>query len=463
MTRVHPSAKRSSPALRLLGGVLVLLALLLALLISQAVRIRAGAEAYLYGYPLVIMELSRQGSAAAVGPENTLRRVRRFPAADFKAVVRPNVDTLYTSAFINADQGPWVFEMAANAQRYALMPFMDAWTHVFASPGTRTTGTGPASYLLVGPGWQGTPPPGLTLLRAPTQMVWLIGRTQTNGVADYATAHRLQDGLSLRSLADWQAGRPTPEPAWRAAATPPVAPIAQMLAMDVSTFFGHLARLMQANPPHAQDRAMLDQLARLGVGPGQPPRWGWLERQSVALGRSLADWRIGQALRDTAGAQQGWRTPPANLGDYGSDYATRAAVAMVGLGANLPADSLYPSTRLDAQGQPLHGDHRYRLHFAAGQLPPVRAFWSVTAYGMDDFFLPVATGRYAIGDRDPLQYNADGSLDLWLQAEAPEEARRSNWLPVLRGQPFQLTARLYWPEPAALGGTWTMPGLERQR
>lgn len=450
-------------ALLLVGG---------GVLLMQRERIRDGAEAYLYGYPLVLLDLTREHAAASLGPANQLHRARRFPTADFKGVVRPNVDTLYTTAFIDMARGPWIFEMGPNAQRHELMPLLDAWTNVFAAPGTRTQGTAGGRYLLAGPGWQGRPPPGLTLLRSPTRWVWLIGRTQTHGADDHALVHRLQDALSLRPLnaaeADDEA-EPAPAPATTAAAPSRVGdaapPTRQMQAMATTQFFQRLAALMVDNPPAPADAAMLATLARLGVVPGQPVRWGPLDTASMALGRWLADRGIGQAIQAGGRRVQGWSTPPAQLGRYGTDYRLRALVARVGLGANWPEDAMYPHADVDDQGRPLHGRHRYRLHFAAGQLPPVRAFWSLTAYGHDNFLLDLAPGhpqpRHALGSHDALQPNADGSLDLWIQADPPPPAQRANWLPVRADQGFLLNARLYSPLQPALDGRWGMPGLQR--
>jgi hypothetical protein len=447
--------------LRWLLGLVAAFSLVVAALLAKADHIALGAQAYIFGYPLVIMDLTRRNAAAVIGPENHLRRVREFPSASFKEVVRPNVDTLYTTAFIDMALGPWVFEMPANTERYEVMPFMDAWSNVFAAPGTRSTGTAGGRYLLVGPGWQGTLPQGLQLLRAPTQLVWLIGRTQTNGAADYGLVHRLQDGLALRSLADWAADQPPTQPAWQPSAVRPLPPAVQMQAMSTETFFEQLAMLMVRNPPAPQDRGMLAELARLGVTPGQSIQWGPTDRWALSLGRWIADFKITQALSRPPELQRGWSTPPANLGAYGTDYNTRAAVAMVGLGANLPADAIYPQTSVDASGQALNGAHRYRLHFAAKDLPPAQAFWSVTAYGADNFLMDHPIGRHAVGDRDALRYNTDGSLDLWVQAQAPAAADLGNWLPVQADQAFILNARLYWPKPAALEMRWSMPAVER--
>ena len=217
---------------------------------------------------------------------------------------------------------------------------------------------------------------------------------------------------------------------------------------------------MVNNPPAASDAAMLAKLARIGIKPGQAPEWNALDRWALALGRWLADRSVARELgrRPTL---RGWLTPPALLGNYGDAYSVRAVVAMIGLGANLPADAMYPSAALDGAGASLHGDHRYRIHFAKDALPPVRAFWSITAYGADDFFIDNPLGRYALGDRDPLVYNPDGSLDLLVQAEAPPAAQQRNWLPVRAGQAFLLNARLYWPKAAALDGSWAMPAVER--
>ena len=457
----------SSPARRLarLKRAIVAIALPLILLVgglyAKSEQIVLGAEAYIFGYPLVIMEVTRANAALTVGPQNQLRRVRQFPGADFREVVRPNVDTLYTTAFIDMSEGPWVFEMAANDQRYELMPFMDAWTNVFAVPGTRSTGQAGGKFLLAGPTWQGAVPAGLTLLRSPTHMVWLIGRTQTNGVADYPQVHRLQDSLKLRSLPAWEAGQDEPQSTWQAAAARPIPPSQQMAAMGTETFFTRLAQLMVANPPSAADAPMMFKLARLGVAPGQAPQWGLLDRWAVTLGRWIADWTVAKELKKPRDLVRGWSTPPSILGDYGTAYNIRAVVAMVGIGANLPADATYPNTRVDGDGQALNGRHRYRLHFKAGALPPVQAFWSVTAYGADDFLIDNPIQRYALGDRDPLVFNPDGSLDLLVQAQAPEGKQQSNWLPVKAGEPFLLNARLYWPTAAGLDGSWGMPAVER--
>ncbi len=453
---------------RTFAAALVLLALVAAVLLAMKDKITLGAEAYLYGYPLVMMETTRIHSAKYIGPENQLRLVRQFPNAQFKDVVRPNVDTLYTTAFISMKDGPWVFEMPANDKRYELMPFMDAWTQVFASPGSRTTGNQGATYLLAGPDWAGDVPNGMTLLKSPTDMVWLIGRTQTNGAADFETVHKLQDRLRLSKwVADSNLSSPSTGsqklaiPVWQVSSEPAIPPVAQMKALSTSAFFNQLMQLMVNNPPVAEDAPLLARLAQIDIRPGQAVNLNRLHQMSFSLGRWIANQRVMKAL-NTKAQDGSWSVPPLHLGRYGTDYNTRAAVAMVGLGANLPEDALYPNTALDHEGKPLNGQHRYRLHFAANALPPVKAFWSITAYGADEFLIDNPINRFALGDRDPLVFNADGSLDLWIQATPPhQKAATANWLPVQMGSAFLLNARLYWPADKALKGQWKMPVVER--
>jgi hypothetical protein len=453
---------RKSMVKRILLVLLGTLVAAAALLFLVKDKIMLGAEAYLYGYPLVMMETTRVHSGQFIGPENQLRWVRQFPDASFKDVVRPNVDTLYTTAFISMKEGPWIFEMPANTERYELMPFMDAWTNVFASPGTRTSGTAAATYLLVGPNWQGEVPHGMNLLKSPTDMVWLIGRTQTNGVADFATVHPLQDRLRLKKFnPSSNVATIKASDSWQRSTAPSVPPVVQMRNMRTPEFFERLMTLMVANPPHADDVPMLERLAEVQLVPGEKVNLTGLNAVCFAFGRWLADAKVRKVL-SVKSSDGTWATPPLNLGAYGTDYNTRAAVAMVGLGANLPQDALYPNTSVDHQGKPLMGDQRYRLHFNANQLPPVKAFWSITAYGDDDFLVENPLKRYALGDRDPLNFNADGSLDIWIQAKEPSTAaQRSNWLPVKDRASFVLNARLYWPKDDALQGAWKMPAVER--
>ncbi len=424
------------------------------------------AQVFAYAYPLVLMDVTREVMTARV-PPNTFGHKRSFPDAGFSAVVSPNADTLYSTAWLDLSAEPVILSLPDTHGRYYLMPMMDAWTNVFASPGKRTTGTRKAVFAVTGPKWTGTLPPGVREIRAPTDMVWLLGRTQTNGKQDYAAVRRLQDQYRLLPLSAWLrdgAARAAAAPASLPAAavvdaeTPPVE---QVAAMDAQAFFTRFAALLPANPPAADDAGMVESIRRLGIVPGAPFSVTALEPSTARAVQEGATAALAGIVAAARHGEQGaeW-TMHRDLGNYGTAYGKRAVVAWVGLGANLPADALYPGTRVDAAGQPLSGAHRYVVHFAKGQLPPTDAFWSLTLYNDKQAFVANPLGRYAIGDRDRLKYNRDGSLDIHIQNSRPPAKQVANWLPA-PPDAFNLMLRVYWPRKAMLDGTWMTPLVER--
>ncbi len=424
------------------------------------------ARAFLFAYPLVLMELTKRQFTApgTVGPGrapvNTFAHVPAAPDASFEAVVSPNVDTLYSTAWLDLSAGPVRLSLPDTGDRYYLMPMLDAWTNVFASPGTRTTGNGAGEFVVVGPGWEGELPVGVEIVEAPTSTVWLIGRTRTDGVADYPAVHAVQAGFRLTPLDGSRTPATDPGPGPVDLIT---APVDQLAALDAATFFAMTAHLLAANPARPADAPVLEALEQLGVVPGRPFDWDALApevQKEITRGTAEGLRQIEEAgRRPRAEFHNGW-LHAYDLGEYGTDYLHRASIAWVGLGANLAADALYPLSRVDADLRPYHGSHRYALHFEAGALPPADAFWSLTLYNDRQFFVDNPLNRYAIGDRDALEYNPDGSLTLLIQHDSPGEARASNWLPAPQGS-FNLIMRLYLPGPRALDGRWYMPGVQR--
>ena len=462
--------------------------------LTEAAAFKNGVQAYLYGYPLVLMDVTRQVGTQpnAKGPHGVINQfvnLWTFPDPNFSLIVSPNADTLYTTAFLDLAKEPIVLHVPDTQGRYYLMQMMDAWTNVFASPGKRTTGTKAADFAIVGPGWQGTVPPGVKKIQAPTNMVWILGRTQCNGKDDYAAVNAIQRQYSLTPLSAF--GKPYTPPGSGPAdpsvdvTTPPVTQVARM---DAATFFNRLARLMKENPPAPADAPMVQKLAGLGIVPGQPfdpaavgpatmkgldkAVWtvkaffdGAAKGTQGALEESAFDQKVFKLLNSavqklTLNVQNGWIIPPMQLGRYGTNYAFRALVALIGFGANLPEDAIYPMARVDGDGKPLNGAQRYVLHFAKGQTPPVKAFWSFTMYNSKQAFVPNPIERYAIGDRDKLKFNPDGSLDLYIQNQSPGKDRESNWLPAPQDD-FNLALRMYWPQPAVLKGAWKPPAVQR--
>ena len=426
-----------------------------------------GALAYMYGYPLVLMDATRKAMTdpdGGLAPSNHLVHIRVFPDPLFRQVVRPNCDTLYSNAWLDLSAEPMVLSIPDMTGRYYVMPFMDAWTNVFAYVGKRTTGNGPGHYLVAGPGWKGTAPQGLKVVRSPTNMVWLIGRIQTNGKSDFTNVHRLQDQITLTPLHRWQKGEPNPgftkkhDPSGSRTRSP----AAMVAKMDVKAFFSALNRLMGEQPPADADAPALKTLAEFGIAPGQPfhlEELGLIRRLMLTKAVEVTRSKLYEIIRSDRSSENNWAVIRKGIGDYGTNYSLRALVAMIGLGALAPVEAAYPNADRDGKGQPLDGTHRYRLHFDAGKTPPVNAFWSLTMYDEHGFLIDNPIQRYAIGDRDALEFNPDGSLDILIQHERPE-AKTSNWLPAPAGS-FAVTMRLYWPKADFLDGSWKLPPIEQ--
>jgi hypothetical protein len=318
--------------------------------------------------------------------------------------------------------------------------------------------------VIVGPQWKGKLPSDVKEIKSPTNMVWLIGRTQTNGKEDYAAVHAIQDQYKLTPLGAWGKDYKPPDNAPVAPGidvkTPPDEQVANM---DAAKFFARLNTLMKDNPPANADASALSRFAAIGVAPGTPFDLKSLDpavAKSVEGSVKSAQAKIAANAKNPHGKKvNGWDVMT-NLGRYGTNYLFRSIVALVGLGANLPEDAIYPRVTEDTDGQPLNGANRYVVHFPKGQLPPVNAFWSLTMYNSKQFFAQNPINRYAIGDRDKLKFNDDGSLTINIQHESPGKEMESNWLPAPKDS-FNIFMRLYWPKKEIIDGEWKAPGVER--
>jgi hypothetical protein len=426
---------------------------------------QVAAESWLFGYPLVLMDVTRRVTTGHGLPPNTFDHMRSFPDHTYTDVVSPNADTLYSVGWLDLRAEPVVLSIPEMAGRFHMFPMASGWTDVFFSPGSRTTGDHGGDYAIVGPDWSGTLPADLVRVDAPTNMVCVAGRTGTAGTKDYLAVHRLQDQYLLTPLSRFLPDMPAPSRVEPWPSTKDFsAPVDQVARLDGPTFFGRLARLLADNPAQPQDLAAMAGLERLGVAPSTSEQPATSADPEVAAAIAAGP-SAGQALLRRAGEQaeaekvDGWAIRR-GLGEYGTDYAKRAHTALVLLGANLDADSVYPRAAVDSEGRPLNGHHRYRLRFPPGELPPVRGFWSLTLYNDKQLFVDNPIDRYAIGDRDDLGPGPDGSVDIVIQHDEPGEHLESNWLPAPTGS-FNVILRAYWPEQSILSGSWTPPSLVR--
>lgn len=425
-------------------------------------------EAYIYGYPLITMDMTRKvmtnvtSVEAMRGPMGQFVNAREYPNATFRDVTAPNADTLYSSAWLDLSEEPYILHVPDEKGRYYLMPMLSGWTEVFAVPGKRTTGTQVHDFAIVGPHWSGSLPKGMTELKSPTNMVWILGRTYCTGTPeDYKAVHSIQDEYKLMPLSYY--GKPYTPPKGKVESSIDMkTPVRdQVNALDAPTYFKKLAELMKNNPPSKEDALMVAKLEKLGIIPGQDFDLTKAE-QSVAkaLHQSVkqAQMKI-MAHEKKAGVDKNGWTFATKTGLYGTDYLQRAFVSAVGLGANKPQDAIYPTTTVDKAGKKLNGTKHYVMHFAKGQMPPVKGFWSLTMYNDNYFFIENPLNRYTLSSRSEFKKNSDGSIDIYIQHESPGNDKESNWLPAPEGN-FILMLRFYWPKDAIINGKWSIPAVE---
>lgn len=440
--------------------------------ITEQEAYEIGVEAYSYFYPLITMDVTRRlltnvpsGVKPGLGPANMFHHYRTYPAAEFREVVRPNFDTLYSSAWLDLRKEPMIVSAPDTQGRYYLLPMLDMWTDVFAVPGKRTSGTSAAHFAVVSKGWNGKLPVGVTRIESPTAYVWIIGRTQTNGPKDYEAVNKVQDGYKITPLSQW--GKAATPVAFKSDPTVDMKtpPLVQVNTMPAAKYFSYGAELMKLNPPHITDWSTIARLARLGIEPGKSFDFAKASPAvKAALERAVVDGLKGMQDKSPTVARvvNGWQMNTDTMGVYGNFYLKRAIIALMGLGANQPQDAIYPLNVGDADGKPMDGANNYVMHFSKAELPPVNAFWSVTMYDAEGFQAANKLNRFAIGDRDALKYNADGSLDLYIQNASPGADKESNWLPAPKG-PLGVTMRLYAPKAPALDGRWSPPVVKKMQ
>jgi hypothetical protein len=430
-------------------------------LIAQQMAYHVGVQAYVYGYPLVDMYRQMHNETHQTGPGQQVyapvNRFYRFPAivgpdnaGNFRA---PNNDTLYYTAWFDISDEPLLIHVPATAGRYYTIAITNFYAEV-EHIGRRTTGTAQGWFALVPPGWAGQMPAGITAIEVETPQGWLLGRMLVDGDQDFDAAMALVNDTWLTSLSQFDGERrpPLPEPQRGRVLTP----------MSSLGYFEVMNLVLKSLPERPATAALMAQFDAIGVGPEaifeqdslSPERKRGLER-AVRDGRELVE----AATQRTIPDYNGWMIS-SSIGRYGFDYLQRAAVVKGGYG-NLPEESLYPAMVFDQDGALMSGANRYRLHFEAGKLPPVDGFWSLAVYRLSDYQLETnELQRYSIGDRSRgLQFNADGSLTLLLQSEAPE-GHGGNWLPTPTGN-FLAVLRMYEPTPEALSNDYLLPRIER--
>jgi hypothetical protein len=415
-----------------------------------------GLQAYTYGQPLVNMQRVFQTTTSVTVPDNLgdapvnqWSHLTSLADTNASVVVAPNADTLYSSAWLDLKNGPMIVHVPDTGGRLSVVPALSPYEEDFANIGNGFSGgLSPGDYMFVGPNYEYEDPVGLPVIQSPYDRVWLLARTEVYNDADLANAIAIQASEALVPLSKWfSEGLDYVPPAPKTViTTPTIATIPTGLA-----YWDELGQLLKEFPPPAADQPLLSQLAAVGIGPGMQPTsekqlsQGTLDglTAAVAAGPAAVHKDLIAQLQAGFTAHNGWAVAP--TGNYGTNYALRAIVDQIGIGALSPNVAVYPFAVTDRFGNPLNGaTTRYVAHFPAGDFPvPVQGFWSLTMYSPTGLFVANPLDRFVLNDRSTLQYNPDGSLDVYMQnAEPSTPAEQDNWLPAPAGG-FQLTVRLY--------------------
>lgn len=429
---------------------------------TAAERQRVATDAYIFGFPLVLLDVRRSSNVEA-GPVNRLRHADSLPTPELRGVPRIDVDTLYSAAWLDLRREPVLYRMPPiESGRYWMTQLVDAWTNTAHSPTSVRPRVPPGSappytYAAIGPGWSGTLPEGVVPLPVGTPDAWFIGRIEINGPSDIPAVRAIQDEMRLAPLSEWgsadNTGFAVPPP--RVLAQAPVAQLEQMYARD---FFEQMCDLMEKNPPAAADEPALQQFATIGIRPGGEPRG--VSNDELQAGADAGMRRIAAYVSPGTQQRNGWVVDTQVGGNYGTNYLLRATTAWHALGANVAEEVLYMALfdNADESGESIP----FRLRFAPGRTPPVDAFWSLTAYDGEGLLVANTAEIYSVGHPRPVQFASDGSVEVALQyADPGTSVPAGNWLPIPQDGPFSLLLRLYAPKREALELLWYPPPLTR--
>lgn len=425
---------------------------------------RIAEEAYVYGFPLVEFYKGRNASSVDTtskryAPFNSFRYLGKLATPSDSIKNGPNNDTPYFSAWIDVSKEPVVVHVPDHKDRYYSLQFVDFFTENAPYIGTRATGNKEGRFLLTPPNWKGKVPEGVTPIQFRTNYLLAIGRTLVYDPKELPEVIGLQKKITLTPLSVW----PAQEGKYQGTKRPDLAPY----YAEKDSFFVNLNQVLTQNPTLVTDSSLFQRFSLLGLGAGKSFSWNAFDKEAQEkIKKSIAETDaklVAQEGVNYVDAGNNWvRTHP-SYGKYDANYLLRATlVRWGGVGGHSPEEAFYLFPKTDDKGDSLTGSKKYVLHFDKGQLPPVKSFWSITPYSLPGLYMsenPIQ--RYAIGDRTKgFKYNADGSLDVYVQNESPGKEKEANWLPVSKNK-FTVCARVYVPEQALLDGQYKFPVFQR--
>ncbi|WP_413561037.1 DUF1254 domain-containing protein [Bdellovibrio sp. HCB209] len=462
------------------GFVMTLAALLLASIFSHKSQAQVAsrgdlkeiaAEAYIFAYPMVVMATAREimtsvpRSSTTKAPVNSVAKQRVIPNENSNQIY-PETDTLASLAWLDLSQEPIVLSFPNAGQRFISFSLISAWGEVFAAPGSRTLGNQKRDVVITGPGFKGTLPPTMQRIVAPTNSVWMVGRTQVNGAGDYDRVYGYQDKFKATPLSYFNKKTAPPLPVTFNIDVDHRTPILEQVDnLDARVFFATFAAELKQNPPAQTDGKIISKMAALGIFPDKEFDYDRLPasvREALNSGYFAGQEKFASFQRGTPNLRvvNGWGHPIL-AGRYGTNYQARALMTKLGLATSAPQDLALAQALVDGRGERLNGSFKYVLKFPKGTTPPVKGFWSLSLYNTRKFFAANSANKFAIHSRDELVKNPDGSIEIYIQSISPGKKLESNWLPSPTGEDFSLVTRFYWPKPSVLDGSWKMPSLEK--
>jgi hypothetical protein len=439
--------------------------------LTQAEIARVAEDIYVFGYPLVLMDITRRRLTASPcatlhgAPVNQFVHARFLPGPHDKFVAHPNADCLTSFAWLDLSREPVVLSIPWT-DRYYLLSFFSGWYEIFETRSPRNDGGQGAHLGFVAPHWSGKLPAGVKAIVAPTETVWIHGWFEADGPENIDLVHSVQDELRLTPLSEDDRSPIQHSLPLRVDSGQKGTPQEHVDQLDARYFYTRLSRLMKRNPAQECDAEIVADFGRAGFSPSEDFDFEALPAktaQAMQDAVGAAQLRIANRKKNSAGGKtvNGWSlyTHP---GRYRKSYLDRAADAQSGRVAALGEDILSFHTGIDHTGEPLNGLNRYLINFSRGLIPPVNAFWSITLYDSRCHLVPNSVFRNAIGDRDRLRVNSDNSVSIHIQHDWPGPAKDSNWLPAPK-EKFSLALKMYWPKPEAVTGTWRPPAVIRTK
>ncbi len=428
-------------------------------------------EAYIYafpmldGYKMLFVQAVWEKSPAYEAPFNQLKNKAILLGPEYTTIVRPNNDTFYSIVWLDLRSEPMVISVPAiTDKRYYSFQLIDLYTHNFDYIGTRKTGFGAGSYVLAGPEWKGKKPEGVEkVIQTECNFAVALGRTQVYSPDDVENAKKVMEGYKAQPLSKFL-GKEAP-----AASATLDFPVFSPEKVKSAEFITYLNFLLGQVNPHSSEAKLLQKFSKIGIGPNTPFDPEKLDpemRKAIEEGIKSALVKIEDKMKKLGEQKNGWMQIAGAFGtreDMQGKYLTRAAAAMFGLWGNTLEEAYYPEANIDEDGEALDGSkHNYILHFDKNEIPPVKAFWSLSMYKLpEQLFIKNPINRYVISSATKgLKYNKDGSLDVYIQKDSPGKSKESNWLPAHDGL-FSLQARLYLPNPDMLDPLYVMPVVQK--